>query len=152
MGRPKRPQAVAEAKGRVHDSRDLKDERRQREVYASSNGVSPPASLTDHHMVEMFKRYAAYMERVNELAGEPVYGDTDAETLADMVQCHFRFLDYRKSEGKARDVVNKQRYNSMKHKEAQTFERLMKLLRLDPASRVDMGPRKATDGDDGVQW
>ena len=88
------------------------------------------------------------MRRVNEAAGVAVYGDTDIEALVTMITSHFQYLYYLKREKDSRDLADKQRYNSMKNKEAATHERFMKLLKLDPSSRVDFGGTSGDDADD----
>lgn len=147
MARPRDPTALKVLKGKSHMTKDEKaaiDD----EIYASSGKISPPEYLTEKRMVAMFEKEAAYMERVNEAAGVAVYGDTDIEALVTMITSHFQYLYYLKREKDSRDLADKQRYNSMKNKEAATHERFMKLLKLDPSSRVDFGGTSGDDADD----
>jgi len=147
MARPRDPTALKVLKGKSHMTRDEKaavDD----EIYASSGKIEPPEYLTDKRMIAMFEKEAAYMERVNEAAGVAIYGDTDIEALVTLVTSHYRYLFYLNKENKARDLADKQRYNAMKNKEAAVHERFVKLLKLDPSSRVDFGGSSGDDADD----
>ena len=86
---------------------------------------------------------------MNVAAGVAIYGETDVEGLVTMVTSYVRFNEYRKREEKARELESKQKYNSMKNKEAATYERFRRLLKLDPSSRVDFAGLKG--GADGGQ-
>ncbi len=147
MARPRDPTALKVLKGKSHMTNDEKAAVED-EIYASSGKIEVPDYLTDTRMVAMFKKEAAYMERVNAAAGVAIYGDTDIEALATMVMSHYRYLHYLNKENKCRDIADKQRYNMMKNKEAAVHERFMRLLKLDPSSRVDFGNASGDDADD----
>lgn len=144
MARPRDPTALKVLKGKSHMTKDEKAAIED-EIYASEGKIEPPEYLTDARMVRMFKKEAAYMERVNKEAGVAVYGDTDIEPLAVLVLSHFRYLQYQQWENNSKDLSDRQRYNAMKNKEAAVHERFLKLLKLDPSSRVDFG---GSSGDD----
>lgn len=145
MARPRDPTALKALKGKSHMTKDEKAAIED-EIYVSEGEITPPDYLTDKRMIAMFKKEAAYMERVNKEAGVAIYGDTDIEGLAIMVMSHYRYLQYQSREMNARDLTDKQKYNSMKNKEAAVHERFMRLLKLDPSSRVDFG--SGASGDD----
>lgn len=147
MARPRDPTALKALRGKSHLTKDEKaaiDD----EIYVSAGEIKPPEHLIDKRMIRMFNKEAAYMERVNKEAGVPIYGDTDIEPLAVLVMSHFRYLQYQKMENQAKDLADKQRYNAMKNKEAAVHERFLKLLKLDPSSRVDFGGSQGDDADD----
>ena len=96
----------------------------------------------------MFRKNADYMERVNLEAGFRIYGDTDAEALATMVSAYFRFVEFSEKEQTAPDLDVRQRMNTMKHKEAQLYDRYLRLLKLDPGARVDFGLAPTETDDD----
>lgn len=145
MARPRDPTALKALKGKSHMTKDEKAATED-EIYASEGAIEPPDYLTDKRMIAMFRKEAAYMERVNKEAGVAIYGDTDIEGLAIMVMSHYRYLQYQSRENNARDLSDKQKYNAMKNKEAAVHERFMRLLKLDPSSRVDFGG--GSSGDD----
>lgn len=145
MARPRDPTALKVLKGKSHMTKDEKAAISE-EIYVSTGSIEVPEYLEDKRMIAMFKKNAAYMERVNQEAGVAIYGDTDIEALAEMVMSHFRYLQYQSREMKARDLNDKAKYNSMKNKEAAVHERFMRLLKLDPSSRVDFGG--GSSGDD----
>jgi hypothetical protein len=118
------------------------------EIYASSGDIVPPDHLTDPDMLAMFRKEAAYMERVNKAAGVAIYGDTDIEALATLVLSHFKYLAYKDEEELAQNLEAKQKYNAMKNKEAAVHERYLRLLKLDPSSRVDFGGSQDDAEDD----
>lgn len=140
MARPRDPTALKVLKGKKHLTKDEKA-RQDSEIYASTGRIVPPAYLEDPDMLAMFRKEAAYMERVNKAAPEGVniYGDTDIEALVTLVLSYFRYLEYKGAEEAARDLEAKQKYNNMKNKEAAVHERYLRLLKLDPSSRVDFG-------------
>ena len=147
MARPRDPTALKALRGKSHLTKDEKAAI-EAEIYVSAGAIEPPDYLTDKRMIRMFKKEAAYMERVNKEAGVPIYGDTDIEPLAVLVMSHFRYLQYQKMENQAKDLADKQRYNAMKNKEAAVHERFLKTLKLDPSSRVDFGNPSDGDADD----
>lgn len=145
MARPRDPTALKALKGKSHMTKDEKAAIED-EIYASEGAIEPPDYLTDKRMIAMFRKEAAYMERVNKEAGVAIYGDTDIEGLAIMVMSHYCYLQYQSRENNARGLSDKQKYNAMKNKEAAVHERFMRLLKLDPSSRVDFGG--GSSGDD----
>lgn len=145
MARPRDPTALKRLKGKSHMTKDEK-EAVQSEIYVSDGKIEPPDYLTDKRMIAMFRKEASYMCRVNKEAGVNVYGDTDIEALAIMVMSHYRYLQYQSKENNARDIAERQRYNAMKNKEAAVHERYLRLLKLDPSSRVDFS--SSSSGDD----
>ena len=145
MARPRDPTALKALKGKSHMTKDEKAAI-DAEIYVSEGAIEPPEYLTDKRMIAMFRKEAAYMERVNKEAGVPIYGDTDIESLAIMVTSYYRYLQYQSRENNSRDLADKQKYNAMKNKEAAIHERYMRLLKLDPSSRVDFGG--GSSGDD----
>lgn len=147
MARPRDPTALKVLKGKSHMTNDEKAAV-DSEIYASCGSIEPPEELTEKRQIEMFRKEAAYMERVNNEAGVAVYGDTDIEALTVLVMSHFKYLEYYRKEMNCRDLVNKQKYNAMKNKEAAVHDRFMKLLKLDPSSRVDFGGSSDDDADD----
>lgn len=147
MARPRDPTALKTLKGRSHMTKDEKAAV-ESEIYVSRGSIEPPDYLIDKRMIAMFNKEAAYMNRVNKEAGVAIYGDTDIEPLAIMVMSHYRYLQYQSKENSSRDLADKQRYNAMKNKEAAVHERFMKLLKLDPSSRVDFGGSSGDDADD----
>lgn len=147
MARPRDPTALKVLKGKSHMTNDEKAAV-DSEIYASDGAIEPPAELTEKRQIEMFRKEAAYMERVNKEAGVAVYGDTDIEALTVLVMSHFKYLEYYRKEMNCRDLANKQKYNAMKNKEAAVHDRFMKLLKLDPSSRVDFGGSSDDDADD----
>ena len=147
MARPRDPTALKVLKGKSHMTKDEKAAIED-EIYASSGKIEPPDYLTDKRMIAMFRKEAAYMERVNEAAGVAVYGDTDIEALVTLVTSHFQYLLYLKREKQSRDLADKQKYNRMKNNEAAVFDRMTRMLKLDPSSRVDFGGTSGDDADD----
>lgn len=143
MARPRDPTALKVLKGKSHLTKD-EAAKADDEIYVSDGDISPPEYMTDKRMQRMFEKEASYMQRVNDAAGVAIYGDTDVEALAVMVFSHFRYLNYLNKENKATDIGDKAKYNAMKNREAQTHEKYLRLLKLDPASRVDFG----ASGDD----
>jgi len=138
MARPRDPTALKKLRGKSHMTKD-EMAAQDSEIYASSGEIVPPAHLQDPDMLAMFNKEAAYMERVNKAAGVAIYGDTDIEALVTLVLSHFRYLEYKDEEEIARNLDAKQKYNNMKNKEAAVHERYLRLLKLDPSSRVDFG-------------
>lgn len=149
MAKPRDPTALKVARGKSHMTKDEIDDGLSREIYASIGEISMPDWL-DGPAADIFEREAAYMRRVNVAAGVAIYGDTDSEPLAVMASSYARYLHYKGREEKAREGAERQRYNSMKNKEAATYERIMRLLKLDPSSRVDFAGLKGGQ-DDGKQ-
>lgn len=147
MARPRDPTALKALRGKSHMTKDEKDQISD-EIYVSEGKIEPPEYLTDKRMIKMFRKEAAYMERVNDAAGVPIYGDTDIEALGVLVMSHYRYLQYQSKENQAKDLSDKQRYNAMKNKEAAVHERFLKLLKLDPSSRVDFGGASGDDADE----
>ena len=147
MARPRDPTALKVLKGKSHMTNDEKAAI-DSEIYASDGHIEPPAELTEKRQIEMFMKEAAYMERVNKEAGVAVYGDTDIEALTVLVMSYFKYLEYQRKEMNCRDLANKQKYNAMKYKEDAVHDRFMKLLKLDPSSRVDFGGSSDDDADD----
>ena len=149
MSRPRDPTALKALKGKSHMTKDeiakIADE-----IYVAEGDIEPPDYLTDKRMQKLFNKHADYMRRVNKAAGVAIYGDTDIEALSVMVMSHFRYLQYQELEKKTKEITDRARYNQMKNKEAATHERFMKLLKLDPASRVDFGGADGggADGED----
>lgn len=148
MARPRDPTALKVARGKAHMTKSEIEEGLSREIYAANGEIAAPDWLQGEAR-EIFDREAAYMRRVNVAAGVAIYGETDVEGLVTMVTSYVRFNDYRKREEKARELESKQKYNSMKNKEAATYERFRRLLKLDPSSRVDFAGLKG--GADGGQ-
>lgn len=138
MARPRDPTALKKLRGKSHMTKDEKA-RVEQEIYVSSGTIEPPACLTDPDQVAMFRKEAAYMERVNKAAGVSIYGDTDVEALTTLVMSYFRYLQYQTEEDLARGLDAQQKINAMKNKEAAVHERYLRLLKLDPSSRVDFG-------------
>ena len=147
MARPRDPTALKVLKGKSHMTKDEKAAIED-EIYASSGKIEPPDYLTDKRMIAMFRKEAAYMERVNDAAGVAVYGDTDIEALVTLVTSHFQYLLYLKREKHSRYRADKQKYNRMKNNEAAVFDRMTRMLKLDPSSRVDFGGTSGDDADD----
>lgn len=147
MARPRDPTALKALRGKSHLTKDEKAAIED-EIYVSQGAITPPDYLVDKRMIRMFNKEAAYMERVNKEAGVAIYGDTDIEPLAVLVLSHFRYLQYQKMENKAKDLADKARYNAMKNKEAAVHERFVRMLKLDPSSRVDFGSPSDGDADD----
>ena len=146
MARPRDPTALKALRGKSHLTKDEKAAIED-EIYASEGAIEPPDYLTDKRMIRMFRKEAAYMERVNKEAGVAIYGDTDIEPLVVLVMSHYRYLQYQKMENQAKDLADKQKYNAMKNKEAAVHERFLKTLKLDPSSRVDFGSSQGDDAD-----
>lgn len=138
MSRPRDPTALKVLKGKSHMTKEEKSKIAD-EIYVSEGEIETPDYLSDRRMQTLFEKYASYMKRVNNAAGVAIYGDTDIESLSVMVMSHFRYLQYQELERKTKEIADRARYNQMKNKEAATHERFLKLLKLDPASRVDFG-------------
>ena len=138
MPRQRDPTALKVLRGKSHMTKEQKAAQ-ESEIYASDGAIVPPDTLTDPDMLAMFRKEAAYMERVNNAAGVAVYGDTDVEALVILVNSHFRYFELQDKEDHARGTDAAQKYNSMKNREAAVHERYLRLLKLDPSSRVDFG-------------
>lgn len=138
MSRPRDPTALKVLKGKSHMTKEEKSKIAD-EIYVSEGEIEAPDYLSDKRMQKLFNKHADYMRRVNKAAGVAIYGDTDIEALSVMVMSHFRYLQYQELERKTKEIADRARYNQMKNKEAATHERFLKLLKLDPASRVDFG-------------
>lgn len=138
MARPRDPTALKALRGNKHLT---KDELAQveYEIYVAEGVIEPPEELTDESAVRMFKKNAAYMERVNHEAGFKIYGDTDIEALTIMVCSYQRFLYYQGRESRCSKAAEKQVFNNLKNKEAMLYDRYLRLLKLDPGARVDFG-------------
>lgn len=145
MARPRDPMALKVVRGKKHLTKAEVADGMASEIYASDGDVAPPDWL-EGRALGTFLREAEYMRRVNREAGVNIYGSTDTEALATMVSAHERYLYYRSREESADSEDERQRCNGMKNKEAATYERYMRLLKLDPSSRVDFAGLKGPDG------
>lgn len=149
-GRAKQPSAVVKARGNKHLTKDEEAEAASMETYAAAGDIVPPPNLPEE-VHDMFVREAAYMSRLNGMVGKSVYGSEDIEMLAVMCLSYSRFLEYNRREPRARSLENRQKYNTMKHKELAAYERVMKMLMLDPKSRVQIpGPSEQKDDEEDV--
>lgn len=151
MARPRDPTALKVLRGKKHMTKDEKAAV-ESEIYASNGRIEPPEWMTDQKMLDMFAKEAAYMERVNKEAGVAIYGDTDIEALVTLVMSYHKYLQFEREEEEARGLDARQKCNAMKNKEAAVHERFLKLLKLDPSSRVDFGQPSGDGADDEIEF
>lgn len=147
-GRKRAPTAILKERGKKHLTKPEEAQRLSEEVYAASGGIEPPEWLGPVAR-ELFLKEAEYMSRVNTVTGKAMYGAEDIEPLAVMAASYERALVYARLEKAARDPDAKKDCNQMKGKEQATYERMLKLLSLDPSSRVHF-PELGGGGDAGT--
>lgn len=146
MARPRDPTALKVAKGRSNLTKREVAEGLEREVYAADGEVAPPKWLKGEARRHFVKK-AGYMAAVNRLAGANVYGSVDVEPLALMSVSYQRSREYQKEEDDARAAGDARAVDSAQGKrmrEDRSYREFMKLLKLDPGSRVSV----AADGGD----
>lgn len=151
MARPRDPTALSKAKGKAHRTKAEYAERESREVYASDGKIKAPDWL-DGVALDHFEKNAAYMMEVNRLAKRNVYGSTDVEQLAMMSISFQRSTEHLLAEETAKLEGSSDRLAAAQKNrlaEDRNYREFMKLLKLDPGSRVDVNPRGAGDVDGG---
>lgn len=150
-GRKRAPTALLKERGTKHMTKREEAERYAKERYLAMGDIRPPKWLGPV-AYELFCKEAEYMYRVNCSTNKGMYGAEDIEPLAVMAASYEQALAYSSAEEGASDPDVKKTYNQMKCKEQATYERMMKLLSLDPPSRVHFpdleGDGDAEDGED----
>lgn len=124
------------------------DERMAHEVYVAEGGISPPSWLKGMARSHFLKN-AEYMEMVNAKLKVNVYGSIDAEALTLMSVSFQKSKEYLKEELDAKDAGDSKAMESAQNKrmrEDRSYREFMKLLKLDPGNRVDVGSHG--DGED----
>lgn len=87
MGNPKQPVDLLLVKGKKHLTKAEIEERRETEIRAPSDGVSPPSYLTTYQKRE-FRRLA------KELLALEIISNLDCDALARYIQSADRYLEY----------------------------------------------------------
>ena len=149
-GRPREPMALKIAKGKKHLTKDEKETVND-EVYAAEGEIVPPGWLNGMAL-EHFLKQADYMRAVNRITKRNVYGACDAEALALMSQSYQMSHKYLTDEMEASgEDAAALRLGAQKKRmsEDRSYREFMKLLKLDPGSRVDVGKGAGIGDDDG---
>ena len=147
-GRPREPMALKIAKGKKHLSKEEMTEIED-EVYAAEGDIVPPEWLNGMAL-QHFEKQARYMRALNEKAGRNVYGDLDSEALTLMSVSFQKSNEYLLEEQKAKkrgDAKAQTEAHKKRLAEDRSYREFMKLLKLDPGSRVDINGREG-DGDE----
>lgn len=144
LARPKEPMALKMAKGRKHLTVQEMSDALASEIYCAEGDIAAPEWL-EGDALGIFEREADYMRRVNAVSPKPIYGRTDVEALVLMSMSYAKYVDYADREKRAK-LADRPKINAMKNKEASTYERFLRLLKLDPSSRVDFGRGGDADG------
>ena len=148
-GRPREPMALKIAKGKKHLTKDEKTEIED-EVYAAEGDIVPPDWLKGKAL-EHFEKQADYMRALNAKAGRNVYGDLDSESLTLMSVSYQKSNEYLIEEQKAKkrgDAKGQMAAHRKRLAEDRSYREFMKLLKLDPGSRVNVNGRGGEGDED----